>query len=887
MNYPIWELTALGGGTLIAVISILHVYIAHLAVGGGLFIWLTDLKGFRDNNPEIHKYVHKHTRFFLLLTMVFGGVTGVGIWFIIGLVSPATTSLLIHTFVFGWAIEWVFFVGEITALLIYYYKFDNLNRKSRLNIAFLYFLFAWLSLVVINGILSYMLTPGKWLQTGDFWHGFFNPTYFSSTLFRTFAALMIAGLFAYVTVVFLKESEFRQNMMKYASKWLLCSFIGLVPTGVWYYYSIPKGIRETAFFANPQTPPFALLLIFTSVTLFAGGVLLSFRNLPTIQKGMTFLLLVVGLGWMGGFEYTREIARKPYTITNYMYSTSIKKTDVEHLNTAGVLGEAKWSKVNTVTTENKLEAGRELFNIQCLSCHTVDGIRNDVIPKTKDYPYFGVLALLNGQGKLHKYMPKFVGTKAEMDAMALYIVSGINNKEAVTEIEPWEKEKIETEIPAFDIHKSEYVLLAWNDLGMHCISDSDSWFVILPPANTIEAQFIKRGDVPQIITEGVVLTYQVEPGFENPAAHVPFWKYAGKNFGIELEKNVGLAGNGMTGKFELDEENSSYTAKMIPVVPYKDDGSFNPYPVFTVEARDVETGKVLMTTKVVTPTSTEMGCRNCHGGNWRIDGMAGVADETAMNILKVHDRISGTHLLEEAKAGRPKMCQSCHADPAVGAEGKPEHLNLSAALHGFHANYLPIEGSQACVMCHPAHPEGRTRCNRGIHNTMGITCVECHGSLQDHASGLLKGQEGKRSTPKLLANLTTTKVSSIAEVKGRTPWVNEPDCLTCHVDFEKPAPRATAFNVWNEDFSALYRNRTDDVMLRCQGCHGSTHAEYPAKNPLGNNRDNIQPIQYSSMPYPIGSNMSCEVCHMQEMEFPVHHENMSRMFRNVDRLSVR
>ena len=75
--------------------TILHVYISHLAVGGGLFIWLTDLKGFKENNPEVHDYVYKHTWFFLLLTMVFGGVSGVGIWFIIALVQPAASFALV------------------------------------------------------------------------------------------------------------------------------------------------------------------------------------------------------------------------------------------------------------------------------------------------------------------------------------------------------------------------------------------------------------------------------------------------------------------------------------------------------------------------------------------------------------------------------------------------------------------------------------------------------------------------------------------------------------------------------------------------------------------------------------------------------------------------
>jgi hypothetical protein len=146
---------------------------------------------------------------------------------------------------------------------------------------------------------------------------------------------------------------------------------------------------------------------------------------------------------------------------------------------------------------------------------------------------------------------------------------------------------------------------------------------------------------------------------------------------------------------------------------------------------------------------------------------------------------------------------------------------------------------------------------------------------------LLKGQEGKKSTARLLAGLSTTKAASKEEVKGRTPWLNEPDCLTCHADFEKPAPNATAYNVWNTDFAELYRNRADNAGIRCQSCHGTTHAEYPAKSPLGNNRDNIQPIQYSGSPYPMGSNISCEVCHTKKMEFPIHHENMYHKFRNV------
>ena len=113
MNYPVWQLDGAGGGLLIAMMAIFHVYISHFAVGGGLFLVLTEMKGIREGNQSIIDFVRKHTKFFLLLTMVAGSMTGVGIWFTISLLNPAATSKLIHIFVFAWGIEWVFFAAEI------------------------------------------------------------------------------------------------------------------------------------------------------------------------------------------------------------------------------------------------------------------------------------------------------------------------------------------------------------------------------------------------------------------------------------------------------------------------------------------------------------------------------------------------------------------------------------------------------------------------------------------------------------------------------------------------------------------------------------------------------------------------------------------------------
>ena len=165
MNYPFWDIPYLGSGWVIGIIAIFHVMISQFAVGGGLYLPLAERKALREGRTDWMKELAGYSKFFLILTGVFGTISGVGIWFAIGLTHPEATSTLIHNFVFGWAMEWVFFLVELSTAVVYYYTWNRIPQKLHLKVGWVYAGASVMTLIIINGILTFMLTPGDtWLS---------------------------------------------------------------------------------------------------------------------------------------------------------------------------------------------------------------------------------------------------------------------------------------------------------------------------------------------------------------------------------------------------------------------------------------------------------------------------------------------------------------------------------------------------------------------------------------------------------------------------------------------------------------------------------------------------------------------------------------------------
>ena len=406
---------------MIALVAISHVFISHFAVGGGLFLVLAEHIARKKADEGLLEYLRRLTKVFVLVTTVFGALSGVGIWVTIGLVHPAATSELIHNFVWGWATEWDFFVIEIVAVLLYYYTWGRVSERTHLAFGWMYFGAAWMSLAIITAIVAFMLTPGRWLQTRSFWDGFFNPTYLPSVVLRTGMALLFASLFALLVASTLKEERTKVEAAKISSGFAAAGAGLMLVGGLWWALAVPPGPRSL-FLGGSAVMSLLFLVFLGSAGLAALGALGS--RLAPKQVGVfgALGLLLLGFSAIGGFEFVREGIRKPYVIYGFMYSNGVFVDEVGKLRREGILSKAKW--IDRVQFKDA-PLGEKVFQAQCRMCHELEGY-NALKPLVAHMSRQQLLAAVSHPELLKPYMPPFAGTEEEARALAgwLYEITG-------------------------------------------------------------------------------------------------------------------------------------------------------------------------------------------------------------------------------------------------------------------------------------------------------------------------------------------------------------------------------------------------------------------------------------------------------------------------------
>ncbi|RJP25906.1 MAG: hypothetical protein C4527_16310 [Candidatus Omnitrophota bacterium] len=426
MQYPIWDVPQLGGGMVIAMIAIFHVTIAHFAVGAGLFSAVTEHFAWKRGDQLMLRFLKDYIRYLILISFILGALSGVGIWFSISLVSPEATSALIHQYVWGWATEWVFFLVEIVAGYIYYYTWDRVSPKKHVIVGWIYAVSAYMSLVIINGILSFMLSPGEWLQTREFWDGFFNPTYWPSLVLRTISAVSLAAIFVTIiaNIAHGYSREERHRIITAGGRWLIPLAL-MIPVSVWYFARVPDAARDLV---TGQAIAMTLFLMFgmaasTLVGLYAYFGLILKRRYINLETSI--LLGLIAFMATGSMEFVREGIRKPYIIYEYMYSNGILREEVEVLSEKGVLSWAPWTATamgTEISALNQDQRGEALYRAQCMRCHTLDGV-NGIKLLIKNWSENSIRHALENLHEEQYFMPPFIGPEQDLQDVTRYLLS--------------------------------------------------------------------------------------------------------------------------------------------------------------------------------------------------------------------------------------------------------------------------------------------------------------------------------------------------------------------------------------------------------------------------------------------------------------------------------
>ena len=361
--------------------------VSHFAIGGGLLIAVTETLAVTRNDPEMRELARRSSLVLVLVSTVFGAISGVGIWVVAGLISPAAISALIHTYVWGWAMEWVFFIIEIVAALVYYTTWDKISKRAHLMVGWVYFVAAYMSLVIINGIITFMLTPGRWLETQAFWDGFFNPTYCRSLVLRTGIVILMAT--AFMIFPALRPSEPRRaGVQRYLGWWFAAGALVSYAGFRWWESALPETVLN--LFAG-GSPALTTLAATRSIALWSltGALVVAFIILivaPKLARGATAMVLAaLAFAFFGGYERLREGTRKPFLIHSHMFSNGLLVSDIAAVNSEGVLSRSGWADRGS---DDLAAIGQRVFRTQCSSCHTLDG-------------YQGIRGLLPSYGDMY------------------------------------------------------------------------------------------------------------------------------------------------------------------------------------------------------------------------------------------------------------------------------------------------------------------------------------------------------------------------------------------------------------------------------------------------------------------------------------------------------
>lgn len=420
--FPVNDYGPLMPGLVMAAVAIVHVFLAQFAVGGGILLCYFQWLSMTGRCENARSFVHGYFKVLVLISFVLGALTGVGIWFTSIQVSAPTIGEMVFQFHWIWATEWTFFCLEVVAGYCFYRYHDQLSDRVCLTLLILYAFAAWMSLFWINGILSWQLTPGRWLTSHSIIDGFLNPGFWPSLLFRTIVCMTLSALIGCVVVNVIPNlsREQRQELINKAAH-LMIPMLAMPVLGAWYLFSMPDDSRSWVLGGSPAMMLFFMISVGASLAIGGYALIGLWLQKLYINGATASLLLLLAFGATAGGEFVREGSRKPYTVRHVLYSNGIRPEEVADLRVRGCVTDDPFPVVHEKQLPNEVVTlGAKVFRRQCAVCHTMEG-SNAVVHLTGSWDVDQMRMNIAKLQQTKPFMPPFAGTARELESLVQYI----------------------------------------------------------------------------------------------------------------------------------------------------------------------------------------------------------------------------------------------------------------------------------------------------------------------------------------------------------------------------------------------------------------------------------------------------------------------------------
>jgi len=288
------------------------------------------------------------------------------------------------------------------------------------------------SLLLITGITSFMLTSGDWTPERGFFAAFFNPSFVPQVLLRTGGSIVIAALGIAFHASFRPDrSGHRDAIVRAVSQWAVAGMALIALGCVWYFVAMPEHAKLNLMRAPILLAMTALNFAVTLVVIaaLAWGLVSGAR---WITPPSALLLLLAGALATTTGEFVREGARKPYRIENYMIAPGVLVRQIPALQKDGFIAHSRWlafylqktavpAHPASLDQAARIKTGEAIFLYHCSMCHAFygyNGIMPILLPWTPQLITEGVRNL----HRANPAMPPWLGTRTEQDALAAYLV---------------------------------------------------------------------------------------------------------------------------------------------------------------------------------------------------------------------------------------------------------------------------------------------------------------------------------------------------------------------------------------------------------------------------------------------------------------------------------